>query len=329
MAISRLGNVFLQDSAPWVALKTDRTAAGTIIAVAANLVRLLSVILEPFMPGFSDKICYQLNMDHGNIPDEWTYVPRRAWGARSRVCVCVENGTNRRWCRKSASCPDAPAQFSCPRRFDVPANHHVRKPQPLFRPIQAEEVAAWRARFGGSEEAKAAAGAAPSPAAPAATAGAAAGAAPKKGKPWVKGEKKKQKQKPPAVLRLELRVGRILSVTEHEEADKLYVETVDVGEEEPRVIVSGLRVRVRMRTHNTQTLRWASAALDPAATDSRWLQAHYRKEDLEGRLVPVLCNLKPRAFLGVASHGMLLCANNDDRSKIEVRTRRAGEGGAP
>lgn len=89
MAISRLGNVFLQDSAPWVALKTDRTAAGTIIAVAANLVRLLSVILEPFMPGFSDKICYQLNMDHGNIPDEWTYVPRRAWGARSRVCVCV------------------------------------------------------------------------------------------------------------------------------------------------------------------------------------------------------------------------------------------------
>lgn len=126
----------------------------------------------------------------------------------------------------------------------MPANHHIRKPQPLFRPIQDEEIAEWRARFGGSEESKAAAGAAAAPAAPAAAGSTArATAAPKKGKPWVKGEKKKQVQKPPAVLRLELRVGRILSVTEHEEADKLFVETVDVGEEEPRAIVSGLRVR--------------------------------------------------------------------------------------
>jgi aminoacyl tRNA synthase complex-interacting multifunctional protein 1 len=32
----------------------------------------------------------------------------------------------------------------------------------------------------------------------------------------------------------------VLTATKHEDADKLYVETVDVGEAEPRTICSGL-----------------------------------------------------------------------------------------
>ena len=41
--------------------------------------------------------------------------------------------------------------------------------------------------------------------------------------------------------RLEIRVGKILEVSRHPEADGLYVEKVDVGEAEgPRTIVSGL-----------------------------------------------------------------------------------------
>eukprot|EP00982_Pelagococcus_subviridis_P005139 29493-Pelagococcus_subviridis.AAC.3 len=39
---------------------------------------------------------------------------------------------------------------------------------------------------------------------------------------------------------VDLRVGRVLTATKHEDADKLYVETVDVGEAEPRTICSGL-----------------------------------------------------------------------------------------
>lgn len=30
---------------------------------------MLAAIFEPFMPGFSDKVYHQLNMDHGVIPD--------------------------------------------------------------------------------------------------------------------------------------------------------------------------------------------------------------------------------------------------------------------
>lgn len=34
--------------------------------------------------------------------------------------------------------------------------------------------------------------------------------------------------------RLEIRVGRILDIAQHPDADSLYVEQVDVGEPEPR-----------------------------------------------------------------------------------------------
>lgn len=39
-------------------------------------------------------------------------------------------------------------------------------------------------------------------------------------------------------------------------------------------------------------------------------------EQLKGRDVIVLCNLKPRAMRGVTSHGMLLCASNEDHTVV-------------
>lgn len=39
---------------------------------------------------------------------------------------------------------------------------------------------------------------------------------------------------------LDLRVGRIVGCAQHPDADSLYVEQIDVGEAEPRTIVSGL-----------------------------------------------------------------------------------------
>ncbi len=89
---------------------------------------------------------------------------------------------------------------------------------------------------------------------------------------------------------LEVRIGRIVEVSQHPEADQLYVEKVDVGEAEPRTIVSGL-------------VKYCSL------------------DDLRGRKVVVLCNLKPRPLRGVVSHGMLLCASNSDHSKVRRYTR--------
>ncbi|TFJ87351.1 hypothetical protein NSK_001683 [Nannochloropsis salina CCMP1776] len=87
--------------------------------------------------------------------------------------------------------------------------------------------------------------------------------------------------------RLEIRTGKILEISLHPEADGLYVEKIDLGEADgPRTIVSGL---VKYQT----------------------------EEELLGREVVVLANLKPRALKGITSHGMLLCASNEDHTVVK------------
>jgi phenylalanyl-tRNA synthetase alpha chain len=88
------------------------------------------------------------------------------------------------------------------------------------------------------------------------------------------------------VSKLDIRVGVISKAWVHEEADKLFCEEIDIGEESgPRQIASGLR-------------------------------AHYNVEDLEGQRVLVLANLKTRKLAGFPSHGMVLCAATEDGSKV-------------
>lgn len=91
----------------------------------------------------------------------------------------------------------------------------------------------------------------------------------------------------PPITALDIRVGRINKVWTHEEADKLYCEEIDVGEDEPRLIASGLR-------------------------------PYLSEEDLDGRMVLVLCNLKARKLAGFPSHGMVLCASNEDHSVVKL-----------
>lgn len=91
----------------------------------------------------------------------------------------------------------------------------------------------------------------------------------------------------PVVSRIDIRVGLIKSVKKHEGADSLYVEEIDVGEDEPRTIVSGL-------------VKW------------------YPVEEMENRIVFVVANLKPASMRGVKSYGMVLCASAADGSAVEL-----------
>ena len=43
-----------------------------------------------------------------------------------------------------------------------------------------------------------------------------------------------------SITRLEIRVGLIKNACKHPEADSLYVEEIDVGEEQTRTVISGL-----------------------------------------------------------------------------------------
>jgi methionine--tRNA ligase beta chain len=77
----------------------------------------------------------------------------------------------------------------------------------------------------------------------------------------------------------DLRVGKIVKVWPHPEAERLFCEEIDVGEGAPRQIASGLR-------------------------------EHYKLEELQGRAVVVACNLKPRPLVGFNSNGMVLAATS-------------------
>lgn len=75
--------------------------------------------------------------------------------------------------------------------------------------------------------------------------------------------------------KVDLRVGKVLVVEDHPKADRLFRCEVDLGEEKPRQILAGLK-------------------------------EHFTAEDLLGRQVVVVANLKPRKIRGLESHGMML-----------------------
>lgn len=79
--------------------------------------------------------------------------------------------------------------------------------------------------------------------------------------------------------KLDLRVGKVLNCERHPNADKLYVLNVDIGEDEPRQIVSGLA-------------------------------SSYTPGQMIGKNVIVIANLKPAVLRGVESKGMLLAGKN-------------------
>ncbi|CAI8039131.1 Aminoacyl tRNA synthase complex-interacting multifunctional protein 1 [Geodia barretti] len=87
------------------------------------------------------------------------------------------------------------------------------------------------------------------------------------------------------VSRLDMRIGRIVSVERHPDADTLYVEQIDVGEEKPRTVCSGL-------------------------------VAHVAMDSMNSRLVVVLCNLKPVKMRGVVSEAMVMCASSPENVEI-------------
>ena len=82
-------------------------------------------------------------------------------------------------------------------------------------------------------------------------------------------------------MEVNLRVGRISSVEDHPNADKLYVVRLDDGTEGGRTICAGLK-------------------------------EFYTPAEMEGKLVVFVENLKPRPLRGVTSEGMMLAADNGE-----------------
>ena len=80
-------------------------------------------------------------------------------------------------------------------------------------------------------------------------------------------------------MQVNLRVGTIQRVEDHPNADKLYVVHLDDGTDDGRTICAGLK-------------------------------AFYSPDEMEGKQVVFVENLKPRPLRGVVSEGMMLAADN-------------------
>ncbi|KAJ3157087.1 hypothetical protein HDU89_002497 [Geranomyces variabilis] len=97
------------------------------------------------------------------------------------------------------------------------------------------------------------------------------------------------------ITRLHLRVGRILAVEPHPAADKLFIETIDIGKKKESADEQG-----------------AVAQTPEPVTIVSGLRPYYEAQELENRDVVVAVNMKPTNFRGVRSAGMLLAAYKDD-----------------
>jgi len=87
------------------------------------------------------------------------------------------------------------------------------------------------------------------------------------------------------VSRLDLRIGHIKEIQLHPDADSLYLEQIDVGEETPRTVVTGVVKYVPI-------------------------------EKMQNRKVIVLCNLKPAKMRGILSQAMVMCASAPDQCEV-------------
>ena len=90
----------------------------------------------------------------------------------------------------------------------------------------------------------------------------------------------------PAIGRCIFRVGKVLEIEDHSNADSMLVEQIDLGEESgPRTICSGIKGKVT-------------------------------KEEMLGSLVIVFSNLKKAKLRGIDSCGMVMCATSDNGLEV-------------
>lgn len=95
---------------------------------------------------------------------------------------------------------------------------------------------------------------------------------------------------------IDLRIGKIVEISKHPDADSLYVEKIDFGEETgPRTVVSGLVNYIPI-------------------------------EQMRDRHIVGVCNLKPASMRGVKSFAMVLCATSKEGKEGGIELVNPPEG---
>lgn len=97
--------------------------------------------------------------------------------------------------------------------------------------------------------------------------------------------------------RIQLKVGKVVECQKVEKADKLLCSKIDLGEGAPRTIVSGIA-------------------------------KYYTPEEMVGKQVIVVTNLKPVKLRGIESQGMVLCASDENGNLALVTPEKEIDAGS-
>jgi len=62
MSLARLGNQYLNEKEPWNLVKKDKSQSESVLNIASNIVKALSIISEPFIPFTAERIWSTLNL---------------------------------------------------------------------------------------------------------------------------------------------------------------------------------------------------------------------------------------------------------------------------
>jgi methionyl-tRNA synthetase len=265
---------FISEAKPWELAKSEeqRETLGAVLYRSAETLRWLAVMLYPVMPESSAAVWRQLGLEG----DPKTLDPAELkWGGLS-------------------------------------AGAGVGQVAPLFPRIdKAKTMAEIQSEMAQRKEAETDKGAAAAPAEHSgahATQAAVPGAPtatevkpeqpPQQGATEAQPAPQTQPQTPDGVatyitiedfIKVELKVGQVLTAERVPKSDKLLRFTVDVGEPEPRQILAGIA-------------------------------EHYEPEKMVGRKLVIVSNLKPRKLRGFESQGMVLAASVGDEGRPVLAT---------
>ncbi|MDR2245389.1 MAG: methionine--tRNA ligase [Treponema sp.] len=254
--LSSFANKTFQDGEPWKKRTGDPPAAEALIGDLCLVVRDLAVLIEPYLPASADRIASFFGLAVAKKGYGQPNAPGLGW---DDLILTGKPG---------------------------PALTRVVKSEVLFAKLEDDFIGALRERYSGSQREREAAKAddgAKDAAAGAAQDAAESGEAAEKG-PAAAGFKQT----------LDLRVAQIVKIERHPNAEKLYIETLDIAGEE-RIIVSGL-------------------------------VPYYKEEELLNKRIIVAYNLKPAKLRGVESRGMLLAAETKkEDGSLVVEVLDAGD----
>ena len=272
--IARLDK-FISDAKPWELSRSEeqRETLGAVLYRSAETLRWLAVMLYPVMPESAGAIWRQLGLegDPGRIdPTELKWGGLRAGASvgevaplfpridKAKTMAEIEKDIEQRKQTDAASGGGAASTAE-------PSGAHATQAAVPGAPT-ATEAKPERPPQQGATEAQ------PAPGSQA--------AAPEGVATFITIED---------FIKVELRVGQVLTAERVPKSDKLLRFTVDLGEAEPRQILAGIA-------------------------------EHYEPEKVVGRKLVIVSNLKPRKLRGFESQGMVLAATVGDEGRPVLAT---------